>query len=485
PRDLELLVAYADALSRAGQRAQARPVVAEATALARRIDDARALARIALVVGLGSESAGAPDRDAWRLLDEALAKLPPDECQLRSRLLAREAWQALAASDGERLTAAAEAAVSEARASGDPGTIAEALNAYFISRPEQDLTTRHQVAREITVQATLADDVELIFSGLLWEAHTGMEAGDIPGARDAARRYRETAERWPMPYHAWYRWILDAALAFLDDRLDDAAAAIEHLDPETTTQPEFATLLRASQQMELAARRGDQDGFQSAGAAVLAGLERGPVYHSVRAHIDACLGRRDSALRALDRSIAMLDQGPRDNDWLVQLTMGALAAIHLDARAQAGILFDHLALYRDHWTVLANATVSRGPVSAVLAGLARLLDQPHAADRLAAEAAAAARRAGTPGALFWSEGGRHWPAGPVMSTRPAGLTVRETEVLALVAAGCSNQEIANRLVLSIRTVQRHLENIYAKTGARGRAAASVYAATHGLVPTDS
>jgi DNA-binding NarL/FixJ family response regulator len=59
------------------------------------------------------------------------------------------------------------------------------------------------------------------------------------------------------------------------------------------------------------------------------------------------------------------------------------------------------------------------------------------------------------------------------------------EVLALVAAGNSNQEIADRLVLSVRTVQRHVENIYTKTGARGRAAASVFAATHGLVSTES
>jgi DNA-binding NarL/FixJ family response regulator len=57
------------------------------------------------------------------------------------------------------------------------------------------------------------------------------------------------------------------------------------------------------------------------------------------------------------------------------------------------------------------------------------------------------------------------------------------EVLRLLAGGLSNQEIADRLVLSVRTVQRHVENIYAKTGARGRAAAAVYAATHGVAVT--
>ncbi len=63
-----------------------------------------------------------------------------------------------------------------------------------------------------------------------------------------------------------------------------------------------------------------------------------------------------------------------------------------------------------------------------------------------------------------------------------GLTQRELEVLGLLASGLSNQQIADRLVLSIRTVQRHVENIYTKTGARGRAAAAVFAATRDLVP---
>jgi DNA-binding NarL/FixJ family response regulator len=104
-----------------------------------------------------------------------------------------------------------------------------------------------------------------------------------------------------------------------------------------------------------------------------------------------------------------------------------------------------------------------------------------AAAEFEAEAEADARRAGTPGALFWIKGGPRWSQAEPRVATAAGLTDREMEVLALLAAGYSNQEIADQLVLSIRTVQRHVENIYAKTGARGRAAASVFAATHGLV----
>jgi len=66
---------------------------------------------------------------------------------------------------------------------------------------------------------------------------------------------------------------------------------------------------------------------------------------------------------------------------------------------------------------------------------------------------------------------------------PAGLTARELEVLRLVARGRSNQEIAAELVLSVRTVERHIANIYDKIGASGRAAraaAASYALAAGV-----
>jgi ATP/maltotriose-dependent transcriptional regulator MalT len=63
---------------------------------------------------------------------------------------------------------------------------------------------------------------------------------------------------------------------------------------------------------------------------------------------------------------------------------------------------------------------------------------------------------------------------------PDGLTQREVEVLRLITAGKSNSAIAKELVLSVRTVERHISNIYAKINARGRADATSYAFTHKL-----
>jgi non-specific serine/threonine protein kinase len=63
---------------------------------------------------------------------------------------------------------------------------------------------------------------------------------------------------------------------------------------------------------------------------------------------------------------------------------------------------------------------------------------------------------------------------------PDGLTAREVDVLQLLARGRTNQEIAAELVISLRTVERHLTNVYAKIGARNRADATAYALNHGL-----
>jgi HD-GYP domain-containing protein (c-di-GMP phosphodiesterase class II)/DNA-binding CsgD family transcriptional regulator len=65
-------------------------------------------------------------------------------------------------------------------------------------------------------------------------------------------------------------------------------------------------------------------------------------------------------------------------------------------------------------------------------------------------------------------------------TAVAGLTAREVEVLARVAAGRSNKEIAAALVVSPRTIEHHVESIYAKARVRTRAGATMFALQHGL-----
>jgi len=64
--------------------------------------------------------------------------------------------------------------------------------------------------------------------------------------------------------------------------------------------------------------------------------------------------------------------------------------------------------------------------------------------------------------------------------RPNPLSARETQVLRAMARGATTAEIAQQLVVSVRTVERHLQNIYNKTGAHNRVEAANWAREHGV-----
>jgi DNA-binding NarL/FixJ family response regulator len=121
-------------------------------------------------------------------------------------------------------------------------------------------------------------------------------------------------------------------------------------------------------------------------------------------------------------------------------------------------------------TLLA-ATMSSGPTAAGQApGLPSIAGQSTAGQFTAGQSTAGA---GTPAE----------PAAGTRSTAvppPDGLTLREAEILALIAGGLTNTEIAARLFLSNHTVKTHISRIFAKTGSRDRAAAIGYAHRHSI-----
>jgi DNA-binding NarL/FixJ family response regulator len=71
--------------------------------------------------------------------------------------------------------------------------------------------------------------------------------------------------------------------------------------------------------------------------------------------------------------------------------------------------------------------------------------------------------------------------GPVTAADRHGLTRRELEVLRLVATGKTNQAIADDLVVAVKTIDRHVSNIFTKLGVSSRAAATAFAYQHQLV----
>lgn len=133
--------------------------------------------------------------------------------------------------------------------------------------------------------------------------------------------------------------------------------------------------------------------------------------------------------------------------------------------------------------VLTTYTDDESILAALQAGAAGYLTKNAGADdiRRALEAAVSGQAVLDPvaAARLVEAAGRELaaaatPAGPGPGL-PGGLTEREGEVLALIARGLSNAEIASQLFVSRSTVKTHINQIFAKTGSRDRAQAIVYA----------
>ena len=75
-------------------------------------------------------------------------------------------------------------------------------------------------------------------------------------------------------------------------------------------------------------------------------------------------------------------------------------------------------------------------------------------------------------------------AGEIANSSQMGLSAREMEIIGLVADGLTNQEIAEKLTISKRTVDNHVSNMFTKTGSKNRVALLNWAMDHGKICRD-
>jgi DNA-binding NarL/FixJ family response regulator len=183
-------------------------------------------------------------------------------------------------------------------------------------------------------------------------------------------------------------------------------------------------------------------------------------------------GDHDAARETLDRLTELATNSSSDRTVAsAELAAGRVRAAESDERASSHLQaalegFSALDLPLEAARArleLAGAIASKAPDAArvearVALGTFERLGAVRDADR----AAGLLRGLGAPG--------RAWPR------RFGALTKRETEVLLLLAAGCSNAELAERLYISRRTAEHHVANILSKLGLRSRAEAAAYAA---------
>lgn len=208
--------------------------------------------------------------------------------------------------------------------------------------------------------------------------------------------------------------------------------------------------------------------------------------------------RQQSAAERLayaERAHRLLDDGRRvvANDRGQGLVLGPeslawekrLAAEHLRWRWIVQADPPEAAELRGAWEEAVAAFEAYGAVHELARARARLVEvllaqgDTAAAGPLRAQVAATARELRTP-ALLAEVGGA--PTRAPRAARPAGaLTAREREILALVAQGRSNGEIAGQLFIATKTVSVHVSNILGKLGATSRTEAAAVARREGLL----
>ncbi|GIG64948.1 response regulator [Phytomonospora endophytica] len=126
--------------------------------------------------------------------------------------------------------------------------------------------------------------------------------------------------------------------------------------------------------------------------------------------------------------------------------------------------------------MLTSVTDPRDVAPAMAAGAAGFLYKDVAPDALVA----AIRSVHSGQSLFAPEALAAMTTAPAPETSAGPLTPRERQVLALIATGRSNREIARELVVAEKTVKTHVSNVLTKLGVADRTQAALYAVRHGL-----
>jgi len=180
-----------------------------------------------------------------------------------------------------------------------------------------------------------------------------------------------------------------------------------------------------------------------------------------------------SLQRALDYDLLLrllLAQGdyeavlPMSNRFLEQARKAGLVGLKIEALTLRALAFQGKKENEQALAVLEEALTLAQPEGYVQSflekgeAMTRLLCQAQSRQVGGSYAAVLLEKIGTTSAMKQ----------PSMQLLSEPLTAREVEVLKLIQAGCSNQDIADQLFISIPTVKRHISNIYAKLGVKSR-----------------
>ena len=511
----EVLVDLGQVQMRMGQAFKAQHTHERAFDAARR----NGWAEQAALAALGYEEAvhqpGAPGGPAVRMVSEAIGLIGDEHVPLRIHLQASLSRSLYLSGESEGAVSAAEQALAMARAVGDLEGLAAVLQAVTIvtTDPNRQLQASTELQE---VASRLGDGWSAAYAtGNMMRAL--IELGRLGEATEVLKQHRVLSNRGRYLIFQFMGHVYDALLSLAAGRFDEAELAAEQAHAlGDSSDTLFDVGVYGLQMFAIRREQGRLAEVLPLMRALSARGDDHPMWRPGLTALYAELGMFDESRRELELlSPDSFAAVPRDSVWPACLTFLAEACIACRAAEHAATLLRELDRYAGR-NLMVAMTICFGPADRLRGGLAHLLGRDDEAEQHFRAAMVLADRSASP---VWRAHVQHdWSvlaaaagdmalasslarqaldtammlgmstlvvrsasllehAVPAAAGSPTsdGMSERELDVLRLIADGCSNREIGERLFISQHTAANHVRSILQKTGCANRAEAAAYA----------
>jgi DNA-binding CsgD family transcriptional regulator/tetratricopeptide (TPR) repeat protein len=523
-RRTEILLDLGTALFRAGRSLDSLQSFRQAAEIAQDLGEGELLARAAIGFETSCWRPGLTDEGARELLQEALAAFAGEDSTLRVGLLASLARAFELEGDSDQAALARADAIAMARRIDDrPGLATALMGVYWAhagiyrARATASLEEILEILSEARDLTEAMGDIEGQAEAMQWRFSALMALGEIASASEELAVVLDMAKHTRQPFILHVAEHYRSTLALLEGRLEEADAAAER-------SREWGQLLLGRdasgvygiQMFGVRREQGRLSELAPVMRVLAAGDRGGGAWRPGLAAMLAELAMDEQVRSELERVNTEGLKPLREGLWLASLTYLADAASAVGHEEVASLVYPELAPLAGTNVMIGHGVACYGAADRYLGMLAATLGDTDSATRhfeaaldlnrqmgadtwlahtayeygrvllcqkdsdrgeqLLAEAALLAERVGMPTLLARVRTLAPGSSSPL----PDGLSIRELDVLRLVARGLSNRGIGATLFISEHTAANHVRSILRKTACANRTEATAYAYRRGL-----